>query len=65
MVVKSQPGELVEVQVKHMTNVDKSMLVTPYGQASLDAYTILIPNEATNRVIGKNGENIRALQFYA
>ncbi len=37
------------------------MLVTPYGIASQDAFTIPIPNDITNRVIGKQGENIRAL----
>lgn len=45
--------------------MDQSLLVTPYGMPSPEAYVIQINNEMTSKVIGKQGENMRAVSYHS
>ncbi len=45
--------------------LDPSLLATPYGPPSPEAFVIQISNEMTSKVIGKQGENMRAISFHS
>ena len=42
---------------------DLPEIAKPHCTVSPSAFVLQVPNEVMSRVIGKNGENIRALSF--